>query len=168
MDARPRPPARFACAGTRSHQEARRLLRAIKVRASCPCGFSRESEPEALARLVGWSMTLEALATRLRCSQCGKEGRGGRGRSEARTERHPKESALAPETRPGTCPGSLFQYRAPASFLLRRLMRPSPARPTASSETVAGSETGTWPERTAKTSPVKPSSLRISRPPGVS
>jgi hypothetical protein len=43
------------------------------VRVSCPCGASREIEPEALARLVGWSMTLEALASRLRCSQCGKK-----------------------------------------------------------------------------------------------
>jgi hypothetical protein len=41
------------------------------VRVSCPCGFSREIEPEALARLVGWSTTLGALAPRLRCSQCG-------------------------------------------------------------------------------------------------
>jgi len=26
------------------------------------CGFSREIEPEALARLVGWFLTLKALA----------------------------------------------------------------------------------------------------------
>jgi hypothetical protein len=43
------------------------------VRVTCPCGASRHIEPEALARLVGWSMTLEALAARLRCSQCGKK-----------------------------------------------------------------------------------------------
>jgi hypothetical protein len=43
------------------------------VRVSCPCGASRHIEPEALARLVGWSATLEALAPRLRCSQCGKK-----------------------------------------------------------------------------------------------
>jgi hypothetical protein len=43
------------------------------VRVSCPCRASREIEPEALARLVGWSMTLEALAPRLRCSHCGKK-----------------------------------------------------------------------------------------------
>jgi len=29
------------------------------VRVSCPCGASRHIEPEALARLVRWSMTLE-------------------------------------------------------------------------------------------------------------
>jgi hypothetical protein len=32
------------------------------VRVSCPCGASRHIEPEALARLVGWSTTLSALA----------------------------------------------------------------------------------------------------------
>jgi len=43
------------------------------VRVSCPCGAARHIEPEALARLVGWSATLAALALRLRCSQCGKK-----------------------------------------------------------------------------------------------
>jgi hypothetical protein len=43
------------------------------VRVSCVCGASRHIEPEALARLVGWSTTLEALAPRLRCSHCGKK-----------------------------------------------------------------------------------------------
>ena len=28
---------------------------------------------EALARLVGWSMTLKELAPRMRCSKCGKK-----------------------------------------------------------------------------------------------
>jgi hypothetical protein len=32
------------------------------VRVSCVCGASRHIEPEALARLVGWSTTLKALA----------------------------------------------------------------------------------------------------------
>jgi len=32
-----------------------------------------EIKPEALARLVGWSATLEQLAQRMRCSQCGKK-----------------------------------------------------------------------------------------------
>ena len=35
------------------------------------CKAWREIEPEALARLVGWSMTLEALAPRMRCSKSG-------------------------------------------------------------------------------------------------
>jgi hypothetical protein len=43
------------------------------VRVICDCGTCREIEPVALARLVGWSMTLKALAPRLRCSQCGKK-----------------------------------------------------------------------------------------------
>ena len=42
------------------------------VRVSCPCGASRHIEPEALARLVGWRVTLAALATRMRCSNCSK------------------------------------------------------------------------------------------------
>jgi hypothetical protein len=33
----------------------------------------REIEPEALARLVGWSVTLKELALRMRCSKCGKK-----------------------------------------------------------------------------------------------
>jgi len=40
------------------------------VRVTCKCGAVREVNPEALARLVGWSLTLEALAQRMRCSHC--------------------------------------------------------------------------------------------------
>ena len=43
------------------------------VRVICDCGACREIEPEALARVVGWSMTLEELALRMRCSKCGKK-----------------------------------------------------------------------------------------------
>jgi hypothetical protein len=43
------------------------------VRVSCACGAVREIEPEALARLVGWSVALKDLAPRLRCSKCGKK-----------------------------------------------------------------------------------------------
>ena len=43
------------------------------VRVVCVCGACREIEPEALARLVGWKMTLEGLTQRMRCSQCGKK-----------------------------------------------------------------------------------------------
>jgi len=35
------------------------------------CNTVREIVPEALARIVGWSMALEALAPRMRCSKCG-------------------------------------------------------------------------------------------------
>jgi hypothetical protein len=43
------------------------------VRVTCPCGASRHIEPEALARLVGWRVTLAALGERMRCSNCGKK-----------------------------------------------------------------------------------------------
>jgi hypothetical protein len=43
------------------------------VRVTCKCGAVREIKPEALARLVGWSMSLEALGQRMRCSQCGEK-----------------------------------------------------------------------------------------------
>jgi hypothetical protein len=42
------------------------------VRVTCPCGASRHIEPEALARIVGRSATLAALAQRMRCSLCGR------------------------------------------------------------------------------------------------
>ena len=44
------------------------------VRIMCKCGAVREVAPEALARIVGWSTTLEALAPRMRCSRCGAKG----------------------------------------------------------------------------------------------
>ena len=43
------------------------------VRVICDCGACREIEPEALARLVGWKVTLKELALRMRCSRCGKK-----------------------------------------------------------------------------------------------
>jgi hypothetical protein len=43
------------------------------VRVTCPCGASSHIEPEALARIAGRSVTLAKLATRMRCSQCGKK-----------------------------------------------------------------------------------------------
>jgi len=70
-------------AASPSHHSPVRVLAHIKklddcfgdflVRVTCRCGAVREIKPEALARLVGWSTTLEALAPRLRCSQCGKK-----------------------------------------------------------------------------------------------
>ena len=65
------------------------------VRVSCPCGASRHIEPEALARLVGWSMTLEALAPRLRCSQCGKKAAEVVAVAKPRPRGTPKEPPLA-------------------------------------------------------------------------
>jgi hypothetical protein len=43
------------------------------VRVICDCGACREIEPEALARLVGWKVTLKEIAKRMRCSKCGKK-----------------------------------------------------------------------------------------------
>jgi hypothetical protein len=49
------------------------LVGQFLVRLVCECGTCREIEPEALARLVGWSVTLNELALRMRCSKCGKK-----------------------------------------------------------------------------------------------
>ena len=67
----------------RSHHSRVRVLTHIKklddcfgdflVRVVCECGACREIQPQALARLVGWKMTLKELALRMRCSQCGKK-----------------------------------------------------------------------------------------------
>jgi hypothetical protein len=43
------------------------------VRVVWECGACREITPQALARLVGWKVTLRELAPRMRCSQCGKK-----------------------------------------------------------------------------------------------
>ena len=43
------------------------------VRVTCDCGAFREIEPEALARVVGWLLTLKELALRMRCSRCGRK-----------------------------------------------------------------------------------------------
>ena len=43
------------------------------VRVTCKCGAVREIKPEALARLIGWSLPLKALAQRMRCSHCGEK-----------------------------------------------------------------------------------------------
>jgi hypothetical protein len=43
------------------------------VRVVCECGACREIEPEALARLIGWRITLRELALKMRCSRCGKK-----------------------------------------------------------------------------------------------
>jgi hypothetical protein len=45
------------------------------VRVRCTsCGASRDIAAQALARLVGWSMSLASLAPRLRCSKGGAPG----------------------------------------------------------------------------------------------
>jgi hypothetical protein len=37
------------------------------------CKHKRVTEPRSLAKLVGWEITLDALAKRLRCSSCRKK-----------------------------------------------------------------------------------------------
>jgi len=46
----------------------------FRVRITCKCGAAREHEPEALARIVGASATLESISKRMRCSKCGAKG----------------------------------------------------------------------------------------------
>jgi hypothetical protein len=68
---------------TRAHHAPVRVLTHIKrlddcfgdflVRVICECGACREMPPQALARLVGWKITLNELALRMRCSRCGKK-----------------------------------------------------------------------------------------------
>jgi hypothetical protein len=45
----------------------------ILVRVVCECNACREITPQALARLVGWEVTLRELAPRMRCSRCGRK-----------------------------------------------------------------------------------------------
>ena len=70
------------CSATSRHAPMRVLPHITKlddalgdflVRVTCPCGTSRHIEPETLARIAGRSVTLAKLATRMRCSQCGKK-----------------------------------------------------------------------------------------------
>ena len=60
-------------------------------------GACREIEPEAFARLVGWSMTLNALAQRLRCSKCGKKAAEVVAVARPRPRGVPEEPTLALE-----------------------------------------------------------------------
>ena len=45
----------------------------LLARVGLPARFLAGDRARALARLVSWSMTLKALALRLRCSHCGKK-----------------------------------------------------------------------------------------------
>lgn len=67
----------------RKHHALVRVLSHIKwlddcfgdflVRVVCDCGAYREILPQALAKLVGWKVTLKELAPRMRCSRCNKK-----------------------------------------------------------------------------------------------
>ena len=73
------------------------------VRVICDCGACREIEREALARLVGWSVTLKELALSDALLKLREEGCGGCGGCEAQAPWSAEESAL-------TAP---FQDRSP-------------------------------------------------------
>ena len=73
MDTWAQPSAPFALRVLANIKKLDDCFGQFLVRVSCTCGASRHIEPEALARLLGWSTTLKALAPRLRCSQCGKK-----------------------------------------------------------------------------------------------
>jgi hypothetical protein len=38
------------------------------------CKHERTTEPHAIAKLVGWEATLDAVAKRMRCSKCNTRG----------------------------------------------------------------------------------------------
>jgi hypothetical protein len=78
----------FAHASPHSHQSAGRSLRDV-LGVNCSCGEQREIDPQALAPRLGWSITLEQLAQRLRCARCGKR---------------PTEVVAVAEPRPGGTP----------------------------------------------------------------
>jgi len=44
------------------------------VHVKCQCGHVRTIRPTALAPIVGWICTLDALPPRMRCSACGAQG----------------------------------------------------------------------------------------------
>ena len=75
----------------------------LLVRVSCACGACREIEPEALACLVGWAVTLEALAPRLRYSHCGKKAAEVVAVARLRPRGVPKNPHLAREGVPAGC-----------------------------------------------------------------
>jgi hypothetical protein len=69
----------------RQHDAPVRVLTHIKkiddcfgqflVRVICECGACREIQPQALARLVGWKMTLKELAQRIALLKMRKNSR---------------------------------------------------------------------------------------------
>jgi hypothetical protein len=64
------------------------------VRVVCECGACREIQPQALARLVGWTLTLRELALRMRCSRCGRKAAEVVAVARPRPAGYAEESAL--------------------------------------------------------------------------
>ena len=109
VDARAHPSAPFPGAGARSHQEARRLFRAVPGACELPVrclAAHRPRSPGALGRLVSDAREASA-ADALHTVR--EEGRGGRGSGEAQASRCAQEPSLAVPTavadRPLTAPG---------------------------------------------------------------
>ena len=79
------------------------------VRVVCDCGACREIEPEALARLVGWQMTLKELALRMRCSRCGKKAAEAVAVARPQAARNAGEIRIEPRARiKYVLPGNVF------------------------------------------------------------
>ena len=83
------------------------------VRVTCKCGAVREITPEALARLVGWSMALEQLAQWLRCSQCGRKAAEVVAVARPRPRGIPKNVAVGTTVNPSP-PAQIRTCRLPA------------------------------------------------------
>jgi len=139
--------------GHRPHHAPVRVLPHIKklddcfgqflVRVVCDCGACREIEPEALARLVGWKVTLKQLALRMRCSKCGKKaaevvGLRGRGRAACRRTSTEEMREGGPHVSPGgSYTGMTERPRAREADLV--LIQPRAPIPSTRSGSVPGS-----------------------------
>lgn len=40
----------------------------------CECGYTRATQPQAIAARVGWGALLSDVVKRMRCGRCGKRG----------------------------------------------------------------------------------------------
>jgi hypothetical protein len=113
MDARVQPSAQLPGAGARSHQEARRLLRAVSGARELPVrrlASYRARGPGATGGLVDDSQGAGAAAALLAVRE---EGCGDCGSGEAPAAGHPEESALADEG--GAAGGHEVPYGPPAT-----------------------------------------------------
>jgi hypothetical protein len=104
---------RFADTRPRPHQETGRLLRTVPGARYLRLGAVREIEPEALARLIGWRITLKELALLEARMQSCRDG----GRREAEAARPGEESKLKETPPEGSAPvpvGRLHSVRVRA------------------------------------------------------
>jgi len=75
MDENCGPASSCAAVGTLPHiKKLDDGLGFFLVRITCRrCKATREVTPDSLARIAGWSATLEELAKRMRCSRCARK-----------------------------------------------------------------------------------------------